>query len=84
MGIDGGAGREELIRINKANAATTVVGPNGLAAYPHVGALDIGPSGTFWAVNYDTDYTLLSINPTTGAPTEVGVIGGLSAPLFTI
>ena len=49
-GIDGGGGHEELIKINKTTGAATVIGPQGLAAYPSIGGFAIGRSGTFWAV----------------------------------
>jgi hypothetical protein len=76
-GVDGG--KEELVKIDKGSAATTVVGAGGLAAYSGIGCFDIGPSGTFWAVNYSgSAYELLQINPATGAPTRLGALTGIS------
>lgn len=78
-GVDGGGGHEELIRIDKASALTTVVGPGGLLAYSGIGSFDIGPSGTFWAVNSTgSSYQLVQINPATGAPVLAGVLTGIT------
>lgn len=79
-GIDGGGGHEELVRINKTTAATVVVGAKGLAAYSGIGCFDIGPSGTFWAIHATgSAYQLVSIKPSTGAPTLVGTLRGVTA-----
>jgi len=76
-GIDGG--REELVKIDKTSAATTTIGPGGLTAYSGIGCFDIGPSGTFWAINLAGGaYQLVRINSTTGAPTLAGALTGIT------
>jgi len=75
-GIDGEPGVEQLVRIDKSNGAITVIGPGGLLDFPTIGAFEIGPSGTFWAV-HGTGLELLSINPLTGLATSLGNITGL-------
>jgi hypothetical protein len=76
-GIDGGGVAEELVRIDKATAARTVVGPRGLLAFPNIGSFDIGPSGALWAIN-STGPELLQVNPGTGAPIVIGNVIGLA------
>ncbi|TDJ57944.1 MAG: hypothetical protein E2O40_02150 [Planctomycetota bacterium] len=75
-GIDGEPGVEQLVRINKFDGSTTVIGPGGLLDFPSIAAFDIGASGTFWAI-HDTDLELLSINPSTGLATSHGNITGI-------
>ena len=75
-GIDGETGVEQLVRIDKTNGAITVIGPGGLLDFPTIGAFDIGPTGTFWAV-HGTDLELLSIDPSTGLAISFGNITGI-------
>lgn len=77
-GIDGI--NDELVRIDRNTATRTVVSPNGLADFPRLSALTIGPTGSFWSINLDESnntYQLVNIDPLTGTATSRGVIQGL-------
>ncbi len=78
-GLDGAPGAEELVRIDKLTGATKPVMPGGVAPFPSTGALDVGPSGTFWTVNrLGTAYELVAIDPASGIASSTGLIAGLS------
>lgn len=76
-GID--AEHEQLVSVNQTNAALTVIGSNGLASYPTLSALDVGPTGVFWSINVGAGYELISIDPASGAPVSHGTISGLGS-----
>ena len=80
-GVEGGIGAEQLVRIDKLTGAITVVSPAGLASFPDIAGLTIGPSGTFWAV--DAGNRLVSIDPATGTGSVLGTINGLGSDLIT-
>ena len=76
-GIDGN--NEELIRINKTNGDTTVVGAGGLLAFSSIGGFDIARSGRYWAVNRNgSDQQLIEISPLDGSPANLGNITGFT------
>lgn len=74
--VDGASSREELIKIDKVTGAVEVIAPQSLADFGDIGGFDIGPSGTFWAIN-SSNYELLSIDPETGVGTSLGLISGI-------
>lgn len=80
--IDGALDVEQLVRIDKASGATTVVSAGGLADFPGIGGLEITPAGDFWAINlHDTGLELVRIDPVTGMGTSHGDISGFGAML---
>jgi uncharacterized repeat protein (TIGR01451 family) len=70
QGLDGPS---VLFQINPTNGAATMVGPIG---FERVSAMDFGPGGTLFATGERMDGSdinvLLTIDPCTGAGTEVG------------
>lgn len=77
-GIDGFGFDEELILINPQTASTSIIAAKGLAPFPNIGGFAIGPNGRFWAINYDNQFELIEINPTTGTGSIAGIVSGFS------
>jgi uncharacterized protein DUF6923 len=82
-GIDGRFDtQEQLVRIDKQSGAVTPVGNRGLEAYPNIGGLAIGPTGSFWALNsIGNSVELLSIDKELGTAISVGIIANLRGDL---
>src|SRR5689334_22330584 len=68
-------GQASLYTINPTNGTATLVGPIG---FPRVGAIAFSPSGTLYGVADPVDGppVLITINRTTGAGTEIGLLNG--------
>jgi len=68
-GIDGGTG---LYEVNESNGALTLIG-NGSVDYKDFGSTTSGLYGLAYDANGSVD--LYSVNPTTGADTDIGATG---------
>ena len=63
------------MRIDKHSGAVFPVGNRGLADFPNIGGLAIGPNGSFWALNSTgNNVELLSIDKELGTARSLGVI----------
>ena len=82
-GIDGRFDtQEQLVRIDKHTGAVLPVGNRGLANFPNIGGLAIGPNGSFWALNSTgKSVELLSIDKELGTARSLGVVANLRGDL---
>jgi len=71
-------GDGNLCSVNKNNAATTVVGSTGITPeYIQTMSFDHNTNRLFWGMSSaDDEGKLIEIDPTTGASTDLGTLGG--------
>lgn len=79
FGLDVAAGHEELVSIDEFTGVVTPIGSHGLAGFAELGALAIGPTGSFWSIETTASaYRLIVIDPVTGAASLGATVRGLT------
>jgi len=77
FGLDGAAGVDEMVLIDKTSGALTPF-PFDLTAFKATGSLEVGPTGRVWTVNsVGSSYELVEIDPTDGFPSSLGFLQGV-------